>query len=122
VKAAPNVDADDQLSQDEEARLYGHYGLSYSRSESGTGLPEGETGAPAPASSPAPAEGQGEREGGDVQAGAHAQEGEEIEVASERPRERVRLKRHLVTEEVTKTIPVTREEIRVEREPVESDG
>jgi sporulation protein YlmC with PRC-barrel domain len=122
VKEAPNVDADDQLSQDEEAKLYDHYGLAYSRSESGTGLPEGETGAPAPAGPAGSAEEQDEREGGEVRAGAQAEGGEEIEVASERPRERVRLKRYLVTEEVTKTIPVTREEIRVEREPVESDG
>jgi sporulation protein YlmC with PRC-barrel domain len=34
------------------------------------------------------------------------------------PRERVRLKKYVVTEEVTKKVPVTREEVRVEREPV----
>ncbi|HEX8854283.1 MAG TPA: PRC-barrel domain-containing protein, partial [Thermoleophilaceae bacterium] len=30
VKDAPNVDPDGDLSQDQEARLYGHYGLAYS--------------------------------------------------------------------------------------------
>jgi hypothetical protein len=29
VKHAPHVDADGQLSQDEEARLYAHYGIAY---------------------------------------------------------------------------------------------
>jgi stress response protein YsnF len=38
-----------------------------------------------------------------------------------RPRERVRLKKYVVTEPVTKTVPVRREEIRVERVPVEED-
>lgn len=36
-----------------------------------------------------------------------------------RPRERVRLTRHVVTESVTYTVEVRREELRVEREPVE---
>jgi PRC-barrel domain/Domain of unknown function (DUF2382) len=35
------------------------------------------------------------------------------------PRERVRLKKYVVTDEVTKTVPVEREEVRVEREPFE---
>ena len=43
VKDAPTVDPDGQLSQDEEAALYQHYGLDYSQSESGSGLPEGGT-------------------------------------------------------------------------------
>jgi len=34
-----------------------------------------------------------------------------------RPHERVRLKKYVVTEHVTKTVPVSREEVRVEREP-----
>jgi stress response protein YsnF len=32
----------------------------------------------------------------------------------------VRLKKYVVTDEVTKTVPVEREEVRVEREPFES--
>src|SRR3954469_24938758 len=41
VKDAPNAEADGQLSQDEEARLYAHYGLDYGESRSDSGLPEG---------------------------------------------------------------------------------
>src|SRR3954451_19537933 len=41
VKDAPSIDADQQLSQDEEAGLYRHYGLEYGENRSGSGLPEG---------------------------------------------------------------------------------
>src|SRR3954451_9087472 len=41
VKDAPNASADGQLSQDEEERLYAHYGLGYSESSSDSGLPQG---------------------------------------------------------------------------------
>src|SRR5215210_6111690 len=41
VKDAPNAEADGQLSQDEEAALYGHYGMGYSENRSDSGLPEG---------------------------------------------------------------------------------
>jgi uncharacterized protein (TIGR02271 family) len=47
---------------------------------------------------------------------------EELGVGTEvRRRERVRPKKYLVTESVTKTVPVTREEVRLEREPVRQD-
>ena len=41
VKAAPNLDDDGELSQDEEALLAQHYGMSYSEAPSDTGLPQG---------------------------------------------------------------------------------
>src|SRR3954471_2391583 len=41
VKDAPKAEADGQLSQEEEARLYQHYGLSYGERRSSSGLPEG---------------------------------------------------------------------------------
>jgi stress response protein YsnF len=44
---------------------------------------------------------------------------EEVEfgVTPARPRERVRLRKHTVVEHVEKTVPVRREEIRLEHEP-----
>src|SRR3712207_5464461 len=45
VKDAPGVDAGGELSQQEEAELYRHYGLGYSEARSDTGLPEGGAGA-----------------------------------------------------------------------------
>src|SRR3954454_12389551 len=45
VKDAPNIDADGQLSQEEEAQLYRHYGLDYSQGgDAGTGDYNGDTG------------------------------------------------------------------------------
>src|SRR5215210_6256096 len=41
VKDAPKVDPDGELSQQQEAELYRHYGLDYSESRSDSGLPEG---------------------------------------------------------------------------------
>src|SRR5688572_12676501 len=43
VKDSPHADPDGQLSQQEEARLYRHYGLDYGESRSDTGLAEGTT-------------------------------------------------------------------------------
>jgi hypothetical protein len=40
IKDAPSIDADGELSQQEEAELYRHYGLEYSEVGSGGGLPE----------------------------------------------------------------------------------
>ena len=41
VKDAPNAEADGELSQEEEASLYGYYGLDYSEGSSESGLPRG---------------------------------------------------------------------------------
>jgi hypothetical protein len=41
VTDAPSMEADGQLSQDEEAELYRHYGLDYSEHRSDSGLPAG---------------------------------------------------------------------------------
>jgi stress response protein YsnF len=137
VKNAPSVDPEDELSQDEEERLYEHYGLGYSRSESGTVLPEG---AGSPQAGRAGGEshdgggGQTEREeqpaadtetatpptqsAGDTQP-ADEQVGRLHVGTTTRPRERVRLKKYVVTEEVTTKVPVSREEVRLEREPID---
>src|SRR5215217_2544040 len=45
VKDAPKLDSDGELSQQQEAELYRHYGLDYSESRSDSGLPEGGAGA-----------------------------------------------------------------------------
>ena len=43
VKDAPNAKPDGQLSQEEESRLYRHYGMDYSEGWSDSGLPAGGT-------------------------------------------------------------------------------
>ena len=115
VKDAPSVDPDGQLSQREEAELYRHYGLDYSESSSDTGLPEGGAGTGTV--------GNGEPLGRDVSGpttdDAMTRSEEELRVGTtERETGRVRLRKYVVEDEVTQTVPVKREKARLEREPI----
>jgi uncharacterized protein (TIGR02271 family) len=115
VKDAPGVDADQQLSEAEEQQLFEHYGVPYTT--------EGSTTA------------HGVAGDGDYSAGAESAVGrdvsgpttddamtrseEQLRVGTrERESGRVRLRKYVVTEEVQQTVPVRREEVRVEREPI----
>jgi uncharacterized protein (TIGR02271 family) len=114
VKDAPQVDADGELTQDEEARLYDHYGLDYGEARSDSGLPQGQTAAPG--------NGQGHvgrDTSGSTTDDAMTRSEEELRVGTtQQERGRVRLKKHVVTENVTQTVPVSREEVRLETEPI----
>jgi uncharacterized protein (TIGR02271 family) len=109
VKGAPSAEPDGQLSQEEEATLYEHYGLPYSESRSDSGLPGG-----------GPTDGGTGRDvSGPTTDDAMTRSEEELRVGTaKREAGRVRLKKHIVTENVTTTVPVQREEVRVEREPI----
>lgn len=112
VKDSPDVLADGELSQEEEAELYRYYGLEYSESSSDTGLPEGspDTGQGAPV---------GRDTSGPTTDDAMTRSEEELKVGkTQRETGRARLKKYVVTENVTETVPVQREEVRIEREPV----
>ncbi|HSK37497.1 MAG TPA: PRC and DUF2382 domain-containing protein [Actinomycetota bacterium] len=120
VKNAPTMQADGNLSQDEEAELYRHYGLDYSEHRSDSGLPAGER--------------DRDRDGiddhvqdtavgrdtsGPTTDDAMTRSEEELRVGTEtRERGRARLRKYVTTEEQTVTVPVQREEVRVEREPI----
>jgi len=43
VREAPRLEQDAELSEEDEARLYAHYGIQYTTDESSSGLPAGET-------------------------------------------------------------------------------
>jgi uncharacterized protein (TIGR02271 family) len=184
IKNAPRIDADQQLSQREEAELYRHYGLEYSELRSDSGLPEGGAGEPrgtdtegetsaarargttaadgdrgeagtsraddeapsgtvadrGPATGAAGARGDeatgrrgeggdapgrrggtegGESTGADATDDAMTRSEDELRVGTaDRETGRVRLRKHVVTEDVRETVPVEREEARVEREPI----
>jgi uncharacterized protein (TIGR02271 family) len=99
VKDAPSVDPDGQLSHEEEARLYSHYGIGPS-----------EPGAEEPA---------GRDVSGPTTDDAMTRSEEELRVGTaRRERGRARLRKYVVTEEVQQTVPVQREEVRVERQPI----
>jgi uncharacterized protein (TIGR02271 family) len=117
VKDAPKIDPDGNMSQAEEAELYRHYGLTYSEARSDTGLPDGGSGIATDTTT-----GRG-TVGRDV-SGPETDEAmtrseEELRVGTtERETGRVRLRKYIVTDEVQKTVPVRREEVRLEREPI----
>ena len=121
VQSAPRAEADGQLSQQEEAQLYRHYGLDYGEARSESGLPEGGTGGQVTAGGRP----YGDREtvGRDV-SGPETDEAmtrseEELRVGTQRREAgRVRLKKYGVTEQQTVRVPVEREEVRLEREPI----
>ncbi|MDP8977135.1 MAG: PRC and DUF2382 domain-containing protein [Actinomycetota bacterium] len=125
VKAAPQVDPDGELSQEEEAQLYRHYGKEYSEARSESGLPEGDTDT-----------GYSEldyetEDRGTAGEDARDRESDEAMTVSEerlrvgkqrRDAGRARLRKYVETDQVTETVPVEREEIRVHREPVSEDA
>ena len=43
VREAPRLEQDTELSEEDEARLYAHYGIRYTTEASSSGLPAGET-------------------------------------------------------------------------------
>ena len=113
VKDAPGIDPNGQLSQREEAELYRHYGLDYSerRSDTTTGRDR---------DLDADARGTvGHDVSGPSTDDAMTRSEEELRVGTtEREAGRARLKKYVVTENETRTVPVKREEVRVEREPI----
>jgi uncharacterized protein (TIGR02271 family) len=119
VKDAPSVEADGQLSHEEEAQLYEHYGFDYSDLEvdSAADGPSGRA-----TSGPGGNDtdyATGRDTSGPTTDDAMTRSEEELQVGkTEQERERVRLKKYVVTEQEQHTIPVQREVARVEREPI----
>jgi uncharacterized protein (TIGR02271 family) len=105
IKDAPNIDADGELSNEEEQRLYEYYGRTdYGDWDGETDRTEGT---------------RGRDTSGPTTDDAMTRSEEELRVGTERREAgRARLRKSVVTEEVTKTVPVQREEVRVEREPI----
>ena len=113
VKDAPRAEPDGELSQDEEAGLYRHYGLQYSEARSDSGLPQGqsrkETDKPT----------VGHDTSGPTTDDAMTRSEEELKVGTaSRESGRARLRKYVVTEQVQHTVPVQHEEVRLEREPI----
>jgi uncharacterized protein (TIGR02271 family) len=120
VKDAPKIKSDGELSQRDEAALYSHYGLEYTEARSDSGFAEGDA-------TPDGTDGTNRTVGNDVSGretdAAMTRSEEELRVGtSERETGRARLRKHVVTENVTQTVPVQREEIRVEREPITDEN
>ncbi len=108
VKEAPAVDAGDELGEADERSLYSHYGVTYA-----------DTGERSATSGTRGRGTTGRDTSGPTTDEAMTRSEEELRVGTEsRERGRVRLRKYVVTEQVQRTIPVQREEVRVEREPI----
>ena len=128
VKDAPKVDPDGRLSQEEERELYRHYGREYGEfsGPGGSGVSDTDT-----RTTTGDADlldhdrDAGERGGpGHDVSGRNTDDAmtiseEELHVGTtEREAGRARLKKYVVEDQVTETVPVRREEVRIEREPI----
>jgi uncharacterized protein (TIGR02271 family) len=122
VKEAPEAEADGHLSQDEEAQLYRHYGMDYGESRSPSGLSQGGTGTAGREVTGRGTTGRGPKgrdTSGPTTDDAMTRSEEELHVGTERREAgRARLRKYVVTEQETRTVPVSREEVRIEREPI----
>jgi uncharacterized protein (TIGR02271 family) len=108
VKDAPHGgDTDGRLSQDQEDELYRYYGLV------------NDSGYPATADVSGDDDTVSRDVSGTTTEGAMTRSEERLNVGTERRESgKVRLRKYVVTENVTQTVPVSHEEVRLEREPI----
>ena len=120
VKDAPQLEPDGELSDQDEAALYSHYGIDYDESRSDSGLPAGGASTGDHRRDRTDEAGTvGRDTSGPTTDDAMTRSEEELRVGTtQRERGRARLVKHVVTENVTQTVPVRREEVRVERVPI----
>jgi uncharacterized protein (TIGR02271 family) len=133
VKDAPKIDADGHLSPQEEQELYRYYDISVAGGTTDTGRtdtgrtdttvgrvdrPETTSGMAGTGYADAPGT-VGRDTSGPTTDDAMTRSEERLNVGT-RSEEigRARLRKYVVTENATETVPVSREEIRVEREPI----
>ena len=110
AKDAPSIDPESEVSEQQEVALFRHYGIDYTEEGSFTATGE-------PAGSP---RGRvGHDTSGPTTDDAMTRSEEELRVGTApRERGRARLRKYVVTEHVRQTVPVRREEVRIEREPI----
>jgi uncharacterized protein (TIGR02271 family) len=112
VAAAPSIESDGQLSEDEERKLFEHYSVPYT--DEGSVTAEG-----APAGGQAASGSNGHDVSGPTTVEAMTRSEEELRVGTTRQESgRARLRKYVETEYVQQTVPVQREQVRVEREPI----
>jgi uncharacterized protein (TIGR02271 family) len=136
VKSAPQIDTDGHLSPQEEEELYRYYGLGgnvtgtettgYDTTQTTTTTGVAGTGMTGRADTDRDGvyddvEGRtvGHDTSGPTTDSAMTRSEEQVNVGTQRVEAgRARLRKFVVTENVTQTVPVSREEVRLEREPI----
>jgi uncharacterized protein (TIGR02271 family) len=115
IKDAPRVDPDQHLSEAEEQQLWRHYGLDDDSGSTAGTADRDRDGVYDDVRDTA----VGRDTSGPTTDDAMTRSEEELRVGTEtRERGRARLRKYVVTEEQQVTVPVEREELRVEREPI----
>jgi uncharacterized protein (TIGR02271 family) len=100
VSDAPRVESDGDLEPEEESRLYRHYGLTATDSIADRTPVGHDTSGP-------------------TTDDAMTRSEEQLHVGTEKVETgRARLRKYVVTEQVQTTVPVSHEEVRIEREPI----
>ncbi|GAB3674270.1 DUF2382 domain-containing protein [Angustibacter aerolatus] len=132
IKDAPNVAADGHLSPEEERELYTYYGMSDAFDSTAGVSGDANVGGEGYAAGNGYAAGQGQglddrnehgTEGHDTSGpttdDAMTRSEQHLNVGTERVAAgKARLRKYVTTEQQTVTVPVTREEVRLEREPI----
>ena len=114
VKSAPRVENDEELTAPEEQRLFEYY------SQGGQGMSSSTT--DTTASTGMSTHTVGHDTSGPTTDDAMTRSEERLQVGTERVEAgRARLRKYVVTETETRTVPVSHEEVRIEREPI-TDG
>jgi uncharacterized protein (TIGR02271 family) len=126
VKGAPRVeDSNGHLSESEETELYRYYGLDYTAGYDTTTTADYDTTATTGVGTTAGVTDLndhgtvGHDTSGPTTDDAMTRSEERLHVGTERVATgRARLRKYIVTEQQTVTVPVSREEVRIEREPI----
>lgn len=131
LEAAPHHDPDRELSPTDEDELYRHYGMPAGGGDSPTGgQPVGPAASGDGQARQSTADGdrrdrsgdagiQGRDTSGPTTDDAMTRSEEQLHVGTEqRESGRARLRKHIVSENVSKTVPVSHEEVTLEREPI----
>jgi uncharacterized protein (TIGR02271 family) len=114
VKDAPSIDDDGHMEASEQEALYRHYAAHL-----GIGQGGGEAGYPNGDLAGGPADAQGRDTSGPTTDDAMTRSEERLHVGTETVQVgRARLRKYVVTETVTTSVPVSHEEVRLEREPI----
>ena len=120
VKDAPNLREDGHLTPDQERELYAYYGRGDSdRRGAPVGRQDRHTAGVGGDDDAANDTTVGRDTSGPTTDDAMTVSEEQLRVGTERREAgRARLRKYVVTEHVTQTVPVQREEVRIEREPI----
>lgn len=127
IKEAPKVDVDEVLSPEEEHMLYDYYQQVWDDTTpdplAGTAAGADNTREYDETESGGPEGAVGHDTSGPTTDNAMTRSEEQLEVGTRQQEAgRVRLKKYIVTEHVTQTVPVQREEVRLEREAITDEN